>query len=94
MSHALHHVEMAFVLLCTEPSGHGKTELVKPMGGVLSLPCLEINRIHLHHETDSFEAPAPCQGWTDGSRLNDFLTDWTGQKAVVFLDEFDKMNHE
>lgn len=30
----------------------------------------------------------------DGSRLNDFLTDWTGQKAVVFLDEFDKMDHE
>lgn len=63
MSHTLHHVKMAFVLLCTEPSGHGKTELVKPMRGLLSLPFLEIDLTHLHHETDFFEAPAPCQGW-------------------------------
>ncbi|KAL9022161.1 MAG: hypothetical protein Q9185_000675 [Variospora sp. 1 TL-2023] len=30
----------------------------------------------------------------DGSPLDNFLTNWTGQKAVVFLDEFDKMNHD
>ncbi|KAL8648538.1 MAG: hypothetical protein Q9210_004933 [Variospora velana] len=94
MSHALHHVGMPLVLLFTGPSGHGKTELAKRMGDLLSLPFLKIDCTHLGQETDLFGAPAPYQGWEDGSRLNNFLTDCTGQKAVVFLDEFDKMNHE
>ncbi|KAL8974178.1 MAG: hypothetical protein Q9197_001577 [Variospora fuerteventurae] len=74
--------------------GHGKTELAKCMGDLLSLPFLKIDCTHLGQETDLSGAPAPYQGWEDGSRLDNFLTNWTGQKAVVFLDGFDKMNHE
>lgn len=94
MSYALHHIDMPLVLLFTGPSGHGKTELAKRMGKLLSLPFLKIDCTQLRHETDLFGAQAPYQGWQDGSLLNNFLTDQTGQKAVVFLDEFDKMNHE
>ncbi|KAI4169993.1 MAG: hypothetical protein LQ346_008911, partial [Caloplaca aetnensis] len=93
MSHALHHIEMPLVLLFTGPSGHGKTELAKRMGELLSLPLIKIDCTHLRVETDLFGAQAPYQGCQDGSVLNNFLTEWNGQKAVVFLDEFDKMNH-
>lgn len=109
MSHALHHVEMPLVLLFTGPSGHGKTELAKRMGELLSLPLLKIDCTHLRRETDLFGAQAPYAGWQDGishlrrvslsliflgSQLNNFLVDRNGQKAVVFLDEFDKMDDD
>ncbi len=94
MSHALHHVDMPLVLLFTGPSGHGKTELAKRMGELLSLPLVKIDCTHLDVETDLFGAQAPYQGHQNGSVLNNFLTEWNGQKAVVFLDEFDKMDHD
>lgn len=94
MSHALHHIEMPLVLLFTGPSGHGKTELAKRMGELLSLPLLKIDCTQLRFETDLFGAQAPYQGCQNGSLLNNFLTEWNGQKAVVFLDEFDKMSHD
>ncbi|KAL8842751.1 MAG: hypothetical protein Q9170_000407 [Blastenia crenularia] len=94
MSHALHHIDVPLVLLFTGPSGHGKTELAKSMGKLLSLPFLKVDCTHLRHETDLFGAQAPYQGWQDGSPLNNYLSEWTGQKAVVFLDEFDKMDQE
>ncbi|KAL8896878.1 MAG: hypothetical protein Q9207_007493 [Kuettlingeria erythrocarpa] len=94
MSHALHHIDMPLVLLFTGPSGHGKTELAKRMGELLSLPLVKIECTHLRFETDLFGAQAPYQGHQTGSVVNNFLTEWTGQKAVVFLDEFDKMDHD
>ncbi|KAL9029864.1 MAG: hypothetical protein Q9196_001942 [Gyalolechia fulgens] len=93
LSHALHQIDTPIVLLCTGSSGIGKTELSKKMGELLSLPFLKVDCTHLIHETDLFGAQAPYQGWQDGSPLNNFLTDSDGRKAVVFLDEFDKMNH-
>ncbi|KAL9600855.1 MAG: hypothetical protein Q9219_002897 [cf. Caloplaca sp. 3 TL-2023] len=94
MSYAMHHIEMPLVLCFCGPSGHGKTELAKRMGELLSLPFLKVDCTHLRHETDLFGAQAPYQGWRTGSLLNNFLTDWSGQRAVVFLDEFDKMNSD
>lgn len=92
LSHALHQIDTPIVLLCTGSSGIGKTELSKQMGELLSLPFLKVDCTHLHYETDLFGAQAPYHGWQDGSPLNNFLTDCNGQKAVVFLDEFDKMD--
>ncbi|KAL8712466.1 MAG: hypothetical protein Q9220_003314 [cf. Caloplaca sp. 1 TL-2023] len=89
-SHALHHIEMPLVLLFTGPSGHGKTELAKSMGELLSVPFLKIDCTQMQKETDLFGANAPYQGWQDGSTLNNYLAEHSGQKAVVFLDEFDK----
>ncbi|KAL8948189.1 MAG: hypothetical protein Q9222_005605 [Ikaeria aurantiellina] len=93
-SHALHHIEMPLVLLFTGPSGHGKTELAKRMGELLSLPFLKIDCTQMRNETDLFGAHAPYQGWQDGSTLNNYLSDCSGKKAVVFLDEFDKTTRD
>ncbi|KAI4101519.1 MAG: hypothetical protein LQ339_005016 [Xanthoria mediterranea] len=90
MSHALHHIEMPLVLLFTGPSGHGKTELAKRMGELLSLPLLKIDCTQIHVTTDLFGPQAPFAGHEAGSPLNNFLADHSGQKAVVFLDEFEK----
>ena len=90
MSHALHHIEMPLVLLFTGPSGHGKTELAKRMGELLSLPLLKMDCTQIHVTTDLFGPQAPFAGHEAGSPLNNFLADHSGQKAVVFLDEFEK----
>ncbi|KAL8939477.1 MAG: hypothetical protein Q9216_003329 [Gyalolechia sp. 2 TL-2023] len=63
------------------------------VGELLSLPFLKVDCTHISYETDLFGAQAPYEGWQDGSPLNNFLTDTDGHKAVVFLDEFDKMDH-
>ncbi|KAL8736086.1 MAG: hypothetical protein Q9181_002572 [Wetmoreana brouardii] len=93
-SHALHHVDTPLVLLFTGPSGHGKTELAKRMGQLLSVPFLKIDCTQLTRESDLFGARAPYQGWEAGSQLNNFLSEWSGQKAVVFLDEFEKTTED
>ncbi|KAL8734004.1 MAG: hypothetical protein Q9166_001765 [cf. Caloplaca sp. 2 TL-2023] len=90
MSHALHHVETPFVLLFAGPSGHGKTELAKRMGELLSLPLLKIDCTQARHPTDLFGPQAPYSGHDAGSTLNNFLADHSGKEAVVFMDEFEK----
>ncbi|KAL8753971.1 MAG: hypothetical protein Q9199_004665 [Rusavskia elegans] len=94
MSHALHHIEMPLVLLFTGPSGHGKTELAKRMGELLSLPLLKIDCTQIRFTTDLFGPQAPFAGHEAGSPLNNFLADHSGKKAVVFLDEFEKTTED
>ena len=94
MSHALHHIEMPLVLLFTGPSGHGKTEIAKRMGELLSIPLLKIDCTQIHHATDLLRPQAPYQGHEEGSTLNNYLAEYTGKKAVVFLDEFEKTTEE
>ncbi|KAL8919145.1 MAG: hypothetical protein Q9172_005106 [Xanthocarpia lactea] len=89
-SHALHHIEKPLVLLFTGPSGHGKTELAKRMGELLSLPLLKVDCTQIRVTTDLFGPQAPYAGYQAGSPLNNFLADHSGQKAVIFLDEFEK----
>lgn len=93
-SHALHHVETPLILLFTGPSGHGKTELAKRMGQLLSVPFLKIDCTQMTRESDLFGARAPYQGWEAGSQLNNFLAEQSGRKAVVFLDEFEKTTND
>ncbi|KAL8834465.1 MAG: hypothetical protein Q9176_007489 [Flavoplaca citrina] len=90
MSHALHHIEIPLVLLFTGPSGHGKTELAKRMGELIFLPLLKIDCTQTRFTTDLFGPQASFAGHEAGSPLNNFLADYSGQKAVVFLDEFEK----
>ena len=58
----------------TGPSGHGKTELAKQMGELLSLPFLKVDCTGLKFESDLFGPRAPYAGHQDGSQLNNFLS--------------------
>lgn len=90
LSHRLFESDTPLVFLFTGPSGHGKTELARRMGALLSLDILSIDCTEMRMETDIFGPKAPYQGSAAGTPLNNHLATWTGQRAVVFLDEYDK----
>ncbi|KAL8684222.1 MAG: hypothetical protein Q9224_006511, partial [Gallowayella concinna] len=94
MSHALQHIEMPLVLLFTGPSGHGKSELAKGMGELLSLPLLKVDCTQVRRTSDLLGPQAPYEGHEEGSSLNNFLAEHSGKKAVVFLDEFEKTSSD
>lgn len=85
-----HPLVMAFV----GPPGHGKTELAKRMGELLSARIFTADCTEMGYETDLFGPKYPYSGWKDGSPLNNFLSDEQGKRSVVFLDEFDKTTAE
>ena len=84
------------VLVFAGPSGHGKTELARSLGDVLSLEIEVVDCTGHRHDTDLFGAKAPYEGWKKGSPLNNFLARKGNarQNGVVFLDEFEKMDPE
>lgn len=90
LSHRLFEADSPLVFLFTGPSGHGKTELARRMGDLLSLDTLSIDCTEMRMETDIFGPKAPYRGSVEGTPLNNHLAKWTGQRAVVFLDEYDK----
>lgn len=93
-SHLLLKSTRPLVLLLTGTSGHGKTELARRMGNLLSLEILSVDCTEMRCETDMFGPKAPYAGHEEGSRLNNYLCQQSGQRAVVFLDEFDKTDDE
>ena len=78
------------VLVLTGLSGHGKTELARRMGDLLSLKLIVIDCTTMRHDTDLFGPWHPYEGSRAGSKLNNHLAEWAGKRTVVFLDEFDK----
>ena len=82
------------ILLFTGPSGHGKTELAKNMGRLLSLDIFTVDCTTHQEETDMFGAQAPYMGYKEGSSVNNHLVKMAGQRTVIFLDEFDKTTDE
>ncbi len=78
------------VMVFSGPSGHGKTELAKRMGELLSLELECIDCTELRYETDLFGPKKPYIGHELGSPLNNFLTRLSGRRCIVFLDEFEK----
>lgn len=81
------------VLLFTGQSGHGKTELAKRMGRLLSLDTISVDCAEMENESDIFGAKPHYQGSEEGAPgapLNDHLANCSGRPSVVFLDEFDK----
>ncbi|KAI1409887.1 P-loop containing nucleoside triphosphate hydrolase protein [Hypoxylon sp. FL1857] len=81
---------MAFV----GPSGHGKTELAKQMGSLLSIPTTTLDCTQLDTQAALFGSSYGYQGNTTGAPLNNFLVANQGKRCVVFLDEFDKTRQD
>lgn len=94
LNHYLFKDKKPLVLLLTGPSGHGKTELAKRMGDLLSLKIHQVDCTEMRYETDILGPKPPYQGHQKGSPLNNHLADHDGQKTVIFMDEFDKTTRE
>lgn len=93
-SRLLFNSKKPLVLFFTGPSGHGKTELARRMGGLLSLELIVVDCTMMKLNTDLLGPWPAYQGWEMGSQLNNHLAEWDGKRTVVFLDEFDKTTDE
>lgn len=96
MSNVFTHVAMQqktpMVMEFAGLSGHGKTELARKMGDILSA---KTTTIDYTRQTTIFGLFGPTSGFVNqqqGSQLNNFLAVNDGLRSVVFLDEFDKTN--
>jgi hypothetical protein len=78
------------VLAFVGASGHGKTEMAKQLGDLLSAKHTVIDCAQINDRMDFLGASNGYHRSDQGSPLNNFLGDNSGKRAVVFLDEFDK----
>ncbi|KAF2136618.1 uncharacterized protein K452DRAFT_237243 [Aplosporella prunicola CBS 121167] len=78
------------VMVFAGPPGHGKTELSKQMGDLLSVQTMVIDCAQVRNKWQLFGATAGYQRSREGSPLNNFLSRNDGERCAVFLDEFDK----
>ncbi|KAI9812719.1 MAG: hypothetical protein M1827_004475 [Pycnora praestabilis] len=78
------------ILLYAGPSGHGKTELAKQMGTLMSVETLVVDCTEMRYETDMFGPKHPYAGSTEGTPLNNYLAQKNGIRSIIFLDEFEK----
>jgi hypothetical protein len=78
------------VLTFAGPSGHGKTEMARRLGALLSLEMEIVDCTIFNEERELFGPRAPYIGSDRGSPLNNFLAKNDGQRCIVFMDEFEK----
>ncbi|TKA26876.1 hypothetical protein B0A50_04322 [Salinomyces thailandicus] len=98
VEHVTSHVGMGvqgpLVLTFAGMSGHGKTELAKQMETLLQLPIAVVDCAQMRSDFSLFGSRNGYLGNEIGSQLNNHLAAHDGQRSVVFLDEFDKTDHE
>ena len=82
------------VMVFTGPSGHGKTELARQMENLLSCSALVVDCTEMRVEMDLFGWKGAYQSRDQGAPLNNFLGQHSGQRCIVFLDEFEKTSHD
>lgn len=82
------------VLCFAGPSGHGKTELARQLGHLLSLDLEIVDCTTFTHEMELFGPRRPYHGYEKGSAVNNFLVGHSGRRCIVFLDEFEKTTKE
>lgn len=82
------------VLCFAGPSGHGKTELARQLGHLLSLDLEVVDCTTFNHEMELFGPRRPYSGYEKGSAVNNFLVGHSGKRCIIFLDEFEKTTKE
>ena len=93
-AHVAFNKSSPLVLTFAGLSGHGKTELAKQMGSLLGVPMTVIDCAQMRSDMGLFGSRSGYVGCDRGSQLNNFLADHSGQRTVVFMDEFDKTDKE
>ncbi|KAH7333255.1 P-loop containing nucleoside triphosphate hydrolase protein [Rhexocercosporidium sp. MPI-PUGE-AT-0058] len=78
------------VMVFAGPSGHGKTELARRLGHLMSLDLEIVDCTTYTREIELFGPRNPYVGAEQGSPLNNFLVKNEGKRCIVFLDEFEK----
>lgn len=78
------------VLLLTGTSGHGKTELARNMGRLLSLEIQLVDCASVRRAEDLFGSSPGYERSRESAPLINYLAANTGQRSVVFLDEIEK----
>lgn len=96
LSHLVIHGKRSrpLVLCFAGPSGHGKTELARRLGHILSLELEVIDCTGFADADELLGARRPYGSAKNGSILNNFLRRNSGRSSIVFLDEFDKTTPE
>ncbi|KAK5463038.1 hypothetical protein LTS15_002750 [Exophiala xenobiotica] len=92
LSHLISPSKRPLVLVFAGPSGHGKTELARKLGHLLSLELEVVDCTIFNREIELFGPREPYVGSEKGSPLNNFLARNAGKRCIVFLDEFEKTN--
>jgi hypothetical protein len=90
LSHLMVPSKRPLVLVFAGPSGHGKTELARKLGHLLSLELEVVDCTIFNREMELFGPREPYVGSEKGSPLNNFLANNSGKRCIVFLDEFEK----
>ncbi|KAI0970147.1 P-loop containing nucleoside triphosphate hydrolase protein [Xylaria arbuscula] len=80
------------VFIFAGPSGHGKTEIARGLGNLISTDMVTIDCTTFRREDELFGPRAPYFGSDKGSPLNNFLASHSGRRGLVFMDEFEKTN--
>ena len=94
LSHLISPSKRPLVLVFAGPSGHGKTELARKLGHLLSLELEVVDCTIFAREIELFGPREPYVGSEKGSPLNNFLARNAGKQCIVFLDEFEKTTPE
>ncbi|KAI0186067.1 P-loop containing nucleoside triphosphate hydrolase protein, partial [Xylaria flabelliformis] len=78
------------VFMFAGPSGHGKTEIARRLGELMSTDMRTIDCTTFKEEVELFGPRPPYQNYKFGSPLNNFLAYNSGERSIVFMDEFEK----
>ncbi|KAM0817926.1 hypothetical protein AB5N19_03733 [Seiridium cardinale] len=82
------------VLVFAGPSGHGKTRLCNSFNDLLSVRMHQVDCAAFSRVVELFGPRKGYEGAANGSALNNFLARESGQRSIVFMDEFERTSKE